>query len=382
MAQRAMLRGAAAALTMFVALALLVLALLRWREIEGAASVWLAAMAAQILIRAPYAAQNRKNAIVAGKRDAGEQSLLFLMFVTMMALPLIHLATGVFAFADYVLPPWAAYIGAATQVPFLWLFWRSHADLGRNWSPGLEVRQGHELVIRGVYARIRHPMYVAIWISALAQPLLVQNWIAGPLVIPAFAAMWFLRVPREEAMMREMFGDAYNAYCRKAGRLLPRFGAWASRQSAPCLIEVRAATIHNHYNNRQSAWFSNSNLVFRVLNGTRLLSDARSWRRVRTGVHRFGPIVRRGARAALGWRREGAGPRLWLGARAVIELLKGARAWSPERMTRLTKHEPYARPERDAGKGADQTRAERQCDIGRSKHGDAPEEERTGRHTV
>lgn len=26
------------------------------------------------------------------------------------------------------------------QLPFLWLFWRSHADLDRNWSPGLESR--------------------------------------------------------------------------------------------------------------------------------------------------------------------------------------------------------------------------------------------------
>ena len=89
-------------------------------------------------------------------------------------------------------------------------------------APGLEVRDEHELVTGGVYARIRHPMYAAIWISALTQPLLIHNWVAGFLVVPAFAAMWLIRVPNEEALMRQRFGDAWDAYCAQAGQLLPK----------------------------------------------------------------------------------------------------------------------------------------------------------------
>ena len=67
-------------------------------------------------------------------------------------------------FADYRLPapylaatvPWC---GAAVMLAALWLFWRSHADLGWHWSATLEVREGHALVDRGVYRRVRHPMY-------------------------------------------------------------------------------------------------------------------------------------------------------------------------------------------------------------------------------
>ncbi|EAU68309.1 isoprenylcysteine carboxyl methyltransferase [Stigmatella aurantiaca DW4/3-1] len=68
-------------------------------------------------------------------------------------------------------------------------------------------------------------MYASIWTSSLAQPVLIHNWIAGSLVIPAFAAMWFLRVPREEAMMRERFGATWDAYAQRAGRLLPKRSA-------------------------------------------------------------------------------------------------------------------------------------------------------------
>jgi len=104
----------------------------------------------------------------------------------------------------------------------LWLFWRSHADLGRNWSYTLEVRKGHELITRGVYRTIRHPMYASIWLWCLAQGLLLSNWLAGWYALAAFAAMYFIRVPREEAMMREIFGQEYLDYMQRTGRILPR----------------------------------------------------------------------------------------------------------------------------------------------------------------
>lgn len=219
---RSVMSSLPALATMLLGITLLVLAILRWRENGWSALVWLAVFVAMCAIRAPHSIRNRANMVVEARKDATETGLLAAMFITMMVLPLLHLATGLFAFADYTLPDWAAWLGASAQIPFLWLFWRSHADLGRNWSPGLEVSNDHELVTNGIYARVRHPMYAAIWISTLAQPLLIQNWIAGFLVVPAFTAMWFLRVPHEETMMQARFGEAWDAYCARAGRLLPR----------------------------------------------------------------------------------------------------------------------------------------------------------------
>ncbi|NOT29051.1 MAG: isoprenylcysteine carboxylmethyltransferase family protein [Planctomycetes bacterium] len=57
---------------------------------------------------------------------------------------------------------------------------RSHADLGTNWSITLEVREQHTLVTRGVYARVRHPMYTALLLYALGQWLVVPNWLVAP----------------------------------------------------------------------------------------------------------------------------------------------------------------------------------------------------------
>jgi len=221
-AGRPLVKSVLAMVTLAVAIGLLVLAVMRWRENGWSADVWLVSFIIMFAIRAPFSAANRANVVVESRNDEAERALLIAMFLSMMVLPLLDLATPLLAFADYRVPRAASIVAAALQAPMLFLFWRSHADLGRNWSPGLEVREDHGLVTAGVYARVRHPMYAAIWIAAVTQPLLVQNWIGGALVVPAFAVMWIVRIPREEAMMRAQFGEAYDAYVARSGRLFPR----------------------------------------------------------------------------------------------------------------------------------------------------------------
>jgi protein-S-isoprenylcysteine O-methyltransferase Ste14 len=154
--------------------------------------------------------------------DRLEKVLLFLMFPPTLLFPLLYLLTPWLEFADYRLPWLVPWFGAAVMAASLWLFWRSHADLGQNWSVSLELREGHQLVTQGVYRRIRHPMYASIWLWAIAQGMLLENWLAGWSIVPAFAAMYLLRTPREEELMCEVFGDEYRQYMRRTGRLLPR----------------------------------------------------------------------------------------------------------------------------------------------------------------
>jgi protein-S-isoprenylcysteine O-methyltransferase Ste14 len=181
--------------------------------------VWIASFALQALIRMPHHIRNRSVRVAARHAGLGERVMLFLMFLTMMILPLVHIATPLLKEFDYSLPEKALFAGGGLTVMFLYYFWRSHADLGTQWSATLEVREQHRLIKRGVYGRMRHPMYLAIWLAALAQPFLIQNWIAGPTIIAAFALMYFVRVPYEEAMLRETFGPEWDDYAAQTPRL-------------------------------------------------------------------------------------------------------------------------------------------------------------------
>ncbi|MEO0461518.1 MAG: protein-S-isoprenylcysteine O-methyltransferase [Pseudomonadota bacterium] len=185
--------------------------------------IWIASFPGISLIRAPDAKRNADKVIVDQPEGAKERVLLALVFVGATILPLVLSATGALAFANYTLPIWAPAIGGVLVVPGQWLFWRSHADLGRNWSIATELHEEQTLVTSGVYSRIRQPMYSANWLMFLAQPLLIQKWIAGWAGPIAFAVVYFNRVPYEEAMMRKQFGEEYDAYMQRSGRLLLRY---------------------------------------------------------------------------------------------------------------------------------------------------------------
>jgi protein-S-isoprenylcysteine O-methyltransferase Ste14 len=139
-------------------------------------------------------------------------------------IPLIWLASPVLSFAEYPLRPGPLVAGVICFVIGLWLFYKSHADLGTNWSITLEVREQHRLITQGVYGRIRHPMYSALVLYSVGQAFVIPNWVAGPSNFVAFAILFSLRVHAEEQMMSEAFGDEYAAYAARTKRLVP--GVW------------------------------------------------------------------------------------------------------------------------------------------------------------
>src|SRR5262245_46182258 len=117
-------------------------------------------------------------------------------------------------------PDWLRWAGFGLGLASVGLFAWTHAVLGRFWSPYLQLRAGHSLIIVGPYARVRHPMYSAIvgWLVSLG--LVAANW--TPFVFAALAALHFLlKIQGEEKMMLEQFGDEYREYIKRTGRLLP-----------------------------------------------------------------------------------------------------------------------------------------------------------------
>jgi protein-S-isoprenylcysteine O-methyltransferase Ste14 len=184
--------------------------------------LFLAGFVTYTAIRAVYARRCKKVPTAHRRVDALEKGLLLLVIPSSLILPLLYLFTPWLRFADYRLPAAAPWCGAAVMLAALWLFWRSHADLGRLWSVTLEVRQGHALIDRGVYRRVRHPMYASIFLWCAAQGLLLPNWLAGWCALATFTVLYVLRTPREERMMCEFLGPAYRDYMERTGRLIPR----------------------------------------------------------------------------------------------------------------------------------------------------------------
>jgi protein-S-isoprenylcysteine O-methyltransferase Ste14 len=175
-----------------------------------------------VAIRGVFGARTKKNEKAVSRVDGRDRALVGAVFVGSFILPVLYLFTPLLRFADYRLANVVMWVGLFVMILALWLFWRSHVDLGLNWSITLEMRKGHDLVTHGVYRRVRHPMYSAIFLFAIAQGMLLSNWFAGWAGLVTFAALYLSRVGNEEKMMREVFGSEYDAYMRRTGRLLPR----------------------------------------------------------------------------------------------------------------------------------------------------------------
>lgn len=73
------------------------------------------------------------------------------------------------------------------------------------------------------FTPISAPMYASEWLWVLAQPLLLQNWIAGVGAALLFIPFYFGRVAGEEKMMLKQFGNEYESYMQHSGRVIPKF---------------------------------------------------------------------------------------------------------------------------------------------------------------
>ncbi|MGL4441178.1 MAG: protein-S-isoprenylcysteine O-methyltransferase [Bosea sp. (in: a-proteobacteria)] len=187
-----------------------------------AKTVWAIMVTAWYVLRIPFERKARKAKIVRDEMATPERIRLAVSLSGLGVVPFIYIATGFPGLADYAFQPILALLGVFAALAALVMFRLTHKALGRNWSVSLQLKDEHKLVTDGIYARIRHPMYTAFWLMALAQALLLPNLVAGFAGIIGFGTLYLLRVRQEEDLMLKGFGPEYQAYMDRTGRVLPK----------------------------------------------------------------------------------------------------------------------------------------------------------------
>ncbi len=156
------------------------------------------------------------------REGRGAFAFRVIMFFVMIAIVALYTINSPWMSALSIpLPDWLRWAGFAIGIASL-IFWTwTQAALGKEWSPQLQLRKEHHLVTSGPYAWIRHPIYTAMIGIGIAFALVTANWCFVVLSVVVIAGL-LSRVPKEERMMVEKFGDEYKIYMKKTGRFFPK----------------------------------------------------------------------------------------------------------------------------------------------------------------
>jgi protein-S-isoprenylcysteine O-methyltransferase Ste14 len=132
-----------------------------------------------------------------------------------------YLVVGLRPGPEIPVPDPLRWLGVALVVAGVAFSLWSIATLGRHYDLVLEIHQDHELVHRGPYALVRHPVYSGLGLHFAGACLATGNvlLIAGTLLVsyPAF----YLRARAEERLLRDRFGAEYDKYAREVPMLVP-----------------------------------------------------------------------------------------------------------------------------------------------------------------
>ncbi len=94
--------------------------------------------------------------------------------------------------------------------------------LAEYWSARVTIKEGHQLIRTGPYARLRHPIYSGLVLAAIGSALVIDQWrcvLGLCLIVTGFC----IKARKEEAMLTRQFGDAFREHQKQAGFLIPRF---------------------------------------------------------------------------------------------------------------------------------------------------------------
>ncbi len=87
--------------------------------------------------------------------------------------------------------------------------------LGKNWSGSPTLKQDHQLITRGPYRFVRHPIYTGLVLAIAGTMVAIVPSIAGIAYIVLIATAFAIKLRFEEKLMLRQFPEAYPGYRAK-----------------------------------------------------------------------------------------------------------------------------------------------------------------------
>ena len=187
--------------------------------------IFLIVFLSSIVISGYYRKRARRSGQVIPRRAEGPIALLLRMamaLVVAISFLAYVFAPAWLAWSAWGLPLWLRSAAAVLAIGCLPAIRWVLVSIGDNISETILTKRTHQLVTRGPYRWIRHPLYAVALLELFSLALLASNWYL--LSFPCIGAVIFrwVIIPREEANLIKVFGNEYEDYKRRTGALVPR----------------------------------------------------------------------------------------------------------------------------------------------------------------
>jgi protein-S-isoprenylcysteine O-methyltransferase Ste14 len=115
-------------------------------------------------------------------------------------------------------------LGLCVMVTILGLLFAVWARLilGSNWSGTVTIKTNHQLIRRGPYRWVRHPIYTGM-LAALLATAVIQGLPSGMIGFAFVLLALYRKARREESFLSQEFGDGFLEHRQHTGMFLPRF---------------------------------------------------------------------------------------------------------------------------------------------------------------
>jgi protein-S-isoprenylcysteine O-methyltransferase Ste14 len=192
---------------------------------EAATIIFIIFLCLLVLIRSVY--KLRYNHLISIKAFHYEPLWLILIRyifgLLLMAATIFRIFIPEYFISHYpVLPVWLQIAGMPIAFLSLILLLASHQALGDNFSTSIDTERTHEIIMRGPYRFIRHPMYVAYLFFFAGLFLISRSLVFGISGILIILSLMILRLPYEEKALTEKYPDIYSEYKTRTGAFIPK----------------------------------------------------------------------------------------------------------------------------------------------------------------
>ena len=155
-------------------------------------------------------------------RESGAQRLRYMLPIVIGCYLLFRGYRLPYPFNVYIIPQSDAILVAAAILCICgvsFCFW-ARAVLGRNWSGSVTLKENHELIVRGPYRLVRHPIYTGLLAMVIATAI-QQGHIGGIIGLIVISVSLWIKSSHEEEVMRKQFPNQYPAYRERVKRIIP-----------------------------------------------------------------------------------------------------------------------------------------------------------------